>query len=287
MAKLRPLVQRAARVKFSSSHTASQRTFSRRRHFFTANLRASFVESKNPAIVGFRRICQTYARVSNAYPYLTAGGTAFFVLGGADITAQQLECRLGGRKGGWDKRRTLALVCFGVYYYGGPCKFFYLNYPRLMEFLIPKASQPVKKVMSAMIDCAVVTPILLLPTFYLITFKIKGYSLQEAWDRYCSDCIEVTLGTFLFWMPICTTNFYFVPQHSQILVITICSFIHKTWLSWVSNRYSNKSQANWTYTGFIKSRWEALKRLVGIEPASKKLEPVTSPPALVQANNKQ
>jgi len=161
------------------------------------------------------------------------------------------------------------LICFGVYYYGGPCKFFYLHYPKMMEYLIPKASLPVKKIVSAMIDCGVVTPILLLPSFYLITFPVKGYSFADAWHRYVEDCVEVTIGTFLFWMPICSVNFYFVPQHSQILVITVCSFIHKTWLSWVSNRYTNESQAGWTYTGFIKDKWTGIKQMLGIEDASK------------------
>lgn len=225
--------------------------------------------NRNPVVMGFRKLGHSYATISTNYPHSVAAATAFFVLGGADMMAQFLECKFGGRKSGWDRRRTLSLVCFGVFYYGGPCKFFYMRYPGWMELLIPKAPNPVKKMTSAMIDCGIVTPILLLPTFYLITFKVKGHTFAEAYARYMDDAVEATVGTFLFWFPICSINFAFVPIHSQILVITICSFIHKTWLSWVSNRYTNKQQSDWSYTGFIKSKWKNLKAKTHPAPPAK------------------
>ena len=45
-----------------------------------------------------------------------------------------------------------------------------------------------------------------------------------------------SFGSALFWTPLCLVNFWLVPQHSRIVVVAIFSFLHKTWLSWLSNR---------------------------------------------------
>jgi len=212
-----------------------------------------------------RFIGQKYARFSDAWPHTSAGLTAFFILGSADITAQFLERRYGNRAGGWNARRTLSLVSFGVFYYGGPCKFFYLRYPAFFDRMIPKSPKPVKKMAAAFVDCGIVTPLLLLPSFYLITMSIKGESLAKIWHRYRTDFVEVTLGTFVYWFPIVTTNFYFIPQHSQILVIVVGSFIHKCWLSWVSNRYTNPNQSDNPYSTMFKKGENAVQQGMGVD----------------------
>uniref|UniRef100_A0A6S9UMA1 Uncharacterized protein n=1 Tax=Chrysotila carterae TaxID=13221 RepID=A0A6S9UMA1_CHRCT len=51
-----------------------------------------------------------------------------------------------------------------------------------------------------------------------------------------SEWLEASLGTALLWTPMCFVNFYVVPQHSRILVVSFVSFAHKTWLSWLSNQ---------------------------------------------------
>jgi len=200
-----------------------------------------------------RLIGRKYARFSDAWPHTAAGLTAFYVMGSADITAQFLERRYGGRVGGWDARRTLSIIAFGVFYYGGPCKWFYLRYPAFFDRMMPNSSKSIRKMAASFVDCGIVTPSLLLPSFYLITLSIKGESLHVVWERYKTDCIEVTMGTFVYWFPIVTLNFAFVPQHSQILLITVCSFIHKSWLSWVSNRYTNANQSENPYANAFKS----------------------------------
>jgi len=194
-----------------------------------------------------RMIGAKYAKFSNVWPHTASGLTAFFILGSADITAQFLERRYGGREGGWHRRRTLSLVAFGVFYYGGPCKFFYLRYPSFFDRMLPGKPLPLKKMAASFVDCGIVTPTLLLPSFYLITLSIKGEPLWKIWKEYKENFVEVTGGTFVYWFPICSLNFYFVPQHSQILVIVIGSFIHKCWLSWVSNRYTNPNQSETPY----------------------------------------
>jgi len=195
-----------------------------------------------------RLVSRTYASFSNTWPHTAAGLTAFTVLGSADVTAQFLERRYGKRSGGWDSRRTLSMVTFGVYYYGGPCKWFYLRYPGFFNRMIPKSSILTKKMAASFVDCGIVTPVILLPSFYLITLSIKREPLPNIWERYKEDCVEVTLGTFFYWFPVVTFNFCFVPQHSQILLVVVCSFIHKCWLSWVSNRYTNPNQSESPYS---------------------------------------
>jgi len=214
-----------------------------------------------------RLVARRYATFSNAWPHTAAGLTAFFVLGSADITAQFLERRYGSRKGGWDARRTLSLVTFGVFYYGGPCKWFYLRYPAFFDRMLPNYSRPVKKMAAAFVDLGIVAQIIFFPSFYLITFSIKGETLANVWKRYKTDCVEVTLGTFVYWFPIVTVNFYFVPQHSQILLIVVGSFIHKCWLSWVSNRYTNPNQSDTPYANMFKKGEEVLQSGTAIEAA--------------------
>jgi len=204
-----------------------------------------------------RLVCQRYARFSEAWPHTAAGLTAFYILGTADITAQFLERHYGGRESGWDARRTLALVTFGVYYYGGPCKFLYLRYPALFDRIMPTSSKLVKKMSASLVDCCIIAQILLIPSFYLITLSIKGEPLENVWKRYKSDFVEATVGTFCFWFPVMSLNFYFVPQHSQIFVVVSASFVHKCWLSWVSNRYTNPNQSENPY-GVSKPQWPAI-----------------------------
>lgn len=201
----------------------------------------------------------TYTTFSNTWPHTAAGMTAFLVLGSADITAQFLERRYGARAGAWDRRRTLALVTFGIWYYGGPCKWFYLRYPGFFERVMPHSSRVTQKLMAAVIDCGLVTPSILIPSYYLITLGIQGESLQNIWKCYKEDFVEATLGTFFYWCPIVTFNFYFIPQHSQILLVVVGSFIHKCWLSWVSNRHTNPNQTDTPYSNAYKKLMKFLK----------------------------
>jgi protein Mpv17 len=212
-----------------------------------------------------RFVGKRYARFSDAWPHTAAGLTAFCILGSADITAQFFERRYGNRAGGWNARRTLSLVVFGVYYYGGPCKWLYLRYPAFIDRMLPKSPKPMKKMAAAFLDCGIVTQLLLFPSFYLITMSIKGEPLPTIWNRYKADFFEATVGTFLFWFPIVSTNFYFVPQHSQVLVIVTGSFIHKCWLSWVSNRYTNPNQSDTPYSKMLKNGEEAIQQGLGAD----------------------
>ena len=93
------------------------------------------------------------------------------------------------------------------------------------------------------VDVYLHTPFLLLPSFYIITGASKGQSLGESLDLLRREWFTASFGSCLFWTPVCALNFALVPQHSLILVVAVCSFFHKTWLSWLSNRERSAERA--------------------------------------------
>ena len=78
--------------------------------------------------------------------------------------------------------------------------------------------------------------LLLIPSFYLITKLIMGRSVASTLKQLRREWWTASFGSALFWTPLCLYNFLFVPQHSRVVFVAIFSFIHKTWLSWLSNR---------------------------------------------------
>ena len=93
--------------------------------------------------------------------------------------------------------------------------------------------------LTSLFDCYVHFPFLLLPSFYLITQTVgKGSSLRTAWARMRAEWRTAVAGSAVFWTPASFVSFGMVPQHSRVLVIAAFSFVHKTWLSWLSNRES-------------------------------------------------
>ena len=87
-----------------------------------------------------------------------------------------------------------------------------------------------------LIDVYVQTPLLMIPTFYLITCLMRGRTVSDTLSKLRREWPEAAFGSALFWTPICLLNFAYVPQHSRTVVVALCSFVHKTWMSWLSNR---------------------------------------------------
>jgi len=178
-------------------------------------------------INGFiRRVSSSYARFSTKRPYVAASMTAGSILTSADYMAQRLEGASASTHRSYDYRRTVALGSFGFFYYGGPCKFLYLLYDKLFTSVAA----------IVVVDVCIHTPFVLIPTFYAMTLTIKGVSKDQMLKQLKDEWVEASSGSLCFWVPTCTVNFMFVPQHSRIFVVSIMSFFHKTWLSWVSNR---------------------------------------------------
>ncbi len=175
---------------------------------------------------------QRYACASLAHPHAIAAATAGCVLMAADVTCQCAVAR-GKRDGSaprLDWRRTAGLTLFGAVYYGLPAKLMYMWYDRRFGSNV---------LLTSLFDCYVHFPFLLLPSFYLITQTVgKGSSLRTAWARMRAEWRTAVAGSAVFWTPASFVSFGMVPQHSRVLVIAAFSFVHKTWLSWLSNRES-------------------------------------------------
>jgi hypothetical protein len=170
-----------------------------------------------------RNLGSTYARLSGENPHIAAALTGGGILGTADYCAQKIT----GIEV-WDRERTLALSAYGFLYYGGPMKFFYLRYDRHIG--------PGRPLVTAFVDVCIHTPFFLLPCFYTLTGTIKGQSLSTTFNQFQNEWLEASFGSIIFWFPAQYLCFKYVPQHSRVVCVSFCSFFHKLWLSWVSNR---------------------------------------------------
>lgn len=182
------------------------------------------------------RVGSTYAGVSTSHPHTIAGLSAAGVVCSADLTCQLAFQR--SADGSIDWPRTIGLTVFAAWHYGGPAKFLYLTYDRLLG-TAPHMQVAVKKMLC---DVYVHTPFLLIPSFYAITGAFKGQSLTGSVAQLKAEWFEASFGSALFWTPICAFNFRYIPQHSRILTVSVASFVHKTWLSYLSNRQRHKER---------------------------------------------
>jgi len=85
------------------------------------------------------------------------------------------------------------------------------------------------------IDVYIHTPFVLIPSFYGITGSIKGQSVDKWSSQLRNEWLVASFGSVLYWTPMQCVAFGFVPQHSRIAFISCGSFLHKAWLSWLSN----------------------------------------------------
>lgn len=177
-----------------------------------------------------RSIGSRYADVSTRRPHLVASATASGIIFSADVTCQLTLQR--DAKNGIDWRRTGGLTVFAAWHYGVPGKYLYLAYDRVLG-VTPTLRTAVLKML---FDVYVHGAILVVPSFYMITNTIKGYSPTQIADQLRREWWDAAFGTCLFWTPLCFINFRFIPQHSRILFVSIGSFAHKMWMSWLSNR---------------------------------------------------
>ncbi|KAH8057567.1 hypothetical protein JL722_6649 [Aureococcus anophagefferens] len=120
---------------------------------------------------------------------------------GGVMAASDVTCQSLTRDDGVDAGRTLALATFGFFHYGVTAKTLYLWYDRILG-----KTPTVRNAMTKMVlDVDVHTPLLLIPTFYAITCSLRGRSVDETASQLRRECVG--------------------------------SFVHKTWLSWLSNRH--------------------------------------------------
>jgi len=184
-----------------------------------------------PRLLGpFTRLGHRYAHISTQHPHSVAAATAGGIITVADLTCQSTVQWDAAH--GIDWQRTTGLALFATWHYGVPAKYLYLMYDRVLG-----TGPTLRTALSKMlVDVYVHSPFLLVPSFYLITGTCKGQSLAESTDQLRREWFTASFGTALFWTPLCTINFRYVPQHSRILTVAAGSFLHKLWMSWLSNR---------------------------------------------------
>lgn len=102
--------------------------------------------------------------------------------------------------------------------------------------LLGSAPTLINAIQKMVLDVYLHTPFLLIPSFYLITCMIRGRTLSQTLKQLKEEWFEASFGSALFWTPLCLINFLYVPQHSRVVFVAIFSFLHKTWLSWLSNK---------------------------------------------------
>lgn len=171
-----------------------------------------------------------YALFSSQRPHLSSATTACGILTTADLTCQ--ATLQYDEKNGIDWVRTAGLGVFACWHYGVPCKYLYLAYDRVIGTAPTLRTAGLK----VLFDVYIHAPFLLVPSFYYITGSIKGQNFGQIREQLQKEWLTASFGTVLFWTPLCLFNFRFVPQHSRILFVSFGSFVHKTWISWLSNR---------------------------------------------------
>lgn len=182
-----------------------------------------------------QRLGEAYATTSTRYPHATAGASACGVMTSADLTVQVLVQRDAN---GLDWQRTAGIAIFAGWHYGVPAKHLYLWYDRYFG-TAPTLRVAAQKML---VDVYLHGSLGVVPSFYLITGVVKGQTLTQVVEQYRREWFTATFGTAAYWTPMCILNFRFVPQHSRILVVAVLSFIHKTWMSWLSNRVRHQER---------------------------------------------
>lgn len=175
----------------------------------------------------FKGIYQRYYDISTNKPYITAMITGGSILTVSDLTAQWLTSKFTANYK-FDFRRTLALGTFGVFYYGLIARGLYSIYER--------AIGPGRPLLKTMVDCGVHTPFLLIPCFYFSTGFIKGQTFSEITSQLKQEWWTSSTASLAYWLPMMWFNFTYCTPQTRILFICILSWMHKSALSWYSNR---------------------------------------------------
>ena len=168
-----------------------------------------------------------YHQISNNKPYLTSMVTGGSILTLSDLTAQCVSSRFIDDYR-FDLRRTLALCTFGTFYYGLVCRKLYFVYGSLFG--------PGRAMLKASIECGVHTPFLFIPCFYGITGTIKGQRPTDIYEQLKTEWWTSAPATMAYWYPMMWINFKYCTPETRILFISSMSLIHKSALSWYSNR---------------------------------------------------
>ena len=175
----------------------------------------------------FRTIHRNYVAFSANHKYITSILTAGGVLTVSDCTAQYWSSKWINNYQ-FDYRRTLSMLCFGLFYYGILARTIYSVYDIMFG--------PKNALLKAFMDIGPHTWLLFVPAFYYSTGLIKGYDIDYITNQLKKEYVTAASGSAIYWAPVMFVSFRYCTIHTRILWITTFSFIHKTALSWYSNR---------------------------------------------------
>jgi len=170
-----------------------------------------------------------FISIAQRRPFLVSGITSGASMWLTDIGMQRLTA---DEQDGWDWRRSLSMLTWGLVWYGGPQQFYWTRlYPALIGQGTTK--QAALKVFADVIVNPLCTYV---PCFYMLTGLVKGYSLNQSWENLKNEYVEACFGMAAFWLPVQFGNFRFVHVHFQTYVVSVANIVNKSWLSWLSNR---------------------------------------------------
>ena len=182
-----------------------------------------------------QRLSATLKRASAARPLATASCTGAMVMSAGDVAAQRIA---GLEK--IDVQRNLVSTAYNA----AASPVFYRWY-RLMDYLSPGTKFLIPKVvLSQLITTGANNPCYL-------TFCNHAEALLSSQHMGSVDWHEVRARTvaqlatelpnlyglsMLFWLPVTSVNFAYVPDHLKILWVSSCSVLWGSFVSYVAHR---------------------------------------------------
>ena len=170
---------------------------------------------------------RNYVAFSPKHQYLSSMVTGGSILTVSDSAAQYLSSKWINNYQ-FDYRRTLSMFMFGTFYYGIIARSVYSLYDVILG--------PKNAMVKAFMEIGPHAWMLFTPAFYYSTGIIKGYDTEYITNQLKNEYLTASTGTALYWTPVMFASFRYCTIHTRILWVASFSFIHKTALSWYSNR---------------------------------------------------
>lgn len=173
-----------------------------------------------------------YVRVYEGWlkrrPLLTKVATGFGTAVLGDLACQTL---MGD---GIDQRRVAGFAAYGAVISGGFQHFWYgwleARYPMTSMVHWPTVAKKV------FLQQAIMVPIVYYPAFYLIGGVVRQMPADAVLKQIREEHWDVQRTNWLFWLPVQTLQFAFVPHRHHVLYACTMSVLFNSILSFLSNR---------------------------------------------------
>ena len=110
---------------------------------------------------------------------------------------------------------------YGGLYIGGFATYIYNYYSRL----------PLNKYMLSIVDNFIHVPFCYLPSFYLYTGLMLGNDIRTIKNQMSIEYLKTLQYCWIFWIPVQTLNFSFIPLKYQVLFMTSCNLLWNVYIS--------------------------------------------------------